>query len=85
MINKEILKKQILYRSSHRGTKEMDLLLGTFVKKHLDSFDESELNDLKILLEIDDSILENWYFKSINNNKIKPNIVVNKLKEFKLK
>ena len=27
MINKEILKKQIIYRSSHRGTKEMDLLL----------------------------------------------------------
>tara|TARA_B110000014_G_scaffold256440_1_gene239540 strand:- start:48 stop:305 length:258 start_codon:yes stop_codon:yes gene_type:complete len=85
MINKEILKKQILYRSSHRGTKEMDLLLGTFVKKHLDSFDESELNDLKILLEIDDSILENWYFKNISNSKIKKNIVVNKLREFKLK
>ena len=40
MINKEILKKQIFYRSSHRGTKEMDLLLGTFVKKHIDSFDD---------------------------------------------
>ncbi len=85
MINKEILKKQILYRSSHRGTKEMDLLLGNFVKKYLDIFGESELNDLKILLEIDDSILENWYFKNISNSKIKKNIVVNKLREFKLK
>ena len=28
----EILKKKILYRSSYRGTKEMDLLLGSFVK-----------------------------------------------------
>ena len=68
-----------------RTQNDLDVQLINFVKKHLDSFDESELNDLKILLEIDDSILENWYFKSINNNKIKPNIVVNKLKEFKLK
>ena len=33
MANNEILKKQIIYRSTHRGTKEMDLLLGNFVKK----------------------------------------------------
>ena len=33
--NKEILKKQIIYRSTHRGTKEMDLLLGNFVKKKI--------------------------------------------------
>ena len=36
MINKKNLKKQIIYRSSHRGTKEMDLLLGSFVKKNID-------------------------------------------------
>ena len=34
MTNKEILKKQIIYRSTHRGSKEMDILLGNFVKKH---------------------------------------------------
>ena len=27
----EVLKKRILYRSNHRGSKEMDLLLGNFV------------------------------------------------------
>ena len=37
MINKEILKKQIIYRSTHRGTKEMDLLLGNFVKKYINN------------------------------------------------
>ena len=36
MTNKEILKKQIIYRSMHRGFKEMDLLLGNFVKKYID-------------------------------------------------
>ena len=36
MTNKEILRKQIIYRSMHRGSKEMDLLLGYFVKKNID-------------------------------------------------
>ena len=58
MTNKEILKKQIIYRSTHRGTKEMDLLLGNFVKKNIDQFTDSELKDLENLLEIDDEILQ---------------------------
>ena len=37
MINKEVLKKQIIYRSTHRGSKEMDILLGNFVKKYIDN------------------------------------------------
>ena len=40
MTNKEILKKQIIYRSTHRGFKEMDLLLGNFVKKYINKFNE---------------------------------------------
>ena len=44
MINKEILKKQIIYRSMHRGSKEMDLLLGSFVKKHINKFDSKLKN-----------------------------------------
>ena len=47
MPNKEILKKQIIYRSMHRGTKEMDLLLGNFVRKHVKEFNITELMDLE--------------------------------------
>ena len=49
MTNKDILKKQIIYRSTHRGTKEMDLLLGNFTKKNINIFNDSELNDLNNL------------------------------------
>ena len=31
------LKKKVLYRSEHRGTMEMDLLLSNFVKKNVNS------------------------------------------------
>tara|TARA_B100000686_G_C15958318_1_gene556885 strand:- start:52 stop:306 length:255 start_codon:yes stop_codon:yes gene_type:complete len=84
MTNKEILKKQIIYRSMHRGTKEMDLLLGSFVKKYIDVLDIIELKDLEKLLLIEDEIISKWYFK-INSNDSIPNTKVSlMLKKFKL-
>ena len=52
MTNKKILKKQIIYRATRRGSKEMDLLLGNFVKKHIDELNATELKDLAKLLFI---------------------------------
>ena len=39
ILNVEQLKKKIIYRSNYRGTKEMDKLLGAFVKKYIDVLD----------------------------------------------
>ena len=84
MINNEILKKQIIYRSTHRGTKEMDLLLGTFVAKNINSFDDLELNDLNNLMKIDDEILREWLFEKNNKFLLPVNKVLLLLKKFKL-
>tara|TARA_B100001167_G_C16547612_1_gene201948 strand:+ start:272 stop:526 length:255 start_codon:yes stop_codon:yes gene_type:complete len=84
MTNKETLKKQIIYRSIHRGSKEMDILLGSFVKKYVEEFNEVDLKDLHNLLLIEDEILYHWYFKKRNNGKILNSKVSKKLKKFKL-
>ena len=42
----ENFKKKLLYRSSYRGTKEMDILLSSFVKKNINNFNETELHSL---------------------------------------
>ena len=84
MTNTEVLKKQIIYRSMHRGTKEMDLLLGNFVKKYIDKFNSNELKDLDKLLFIDDDLLYKWYFEKISNNTIPNTKVSAMLKNFKL-
>ena len=82
--NKEILKKQIIYRSMHRGTKEMDLLLGNFVKKYVDELNATELKDLEKLLFIEDEIIYKWYIKK-NSDKLIPKTKVSiMLKNFKL-
>ena len=63
MKSNENLKKKIIYRSMHRGTKEMDLLLGAFVKKYIDNLNFDELNDLSELLGFDDDVIKEIYFK----------------------
>ena len=83
MTNKEILKKQIIYRSTHRGTKEMDLLLGNFVKKNIGKFTDSELKDLINLIETEDEILQKWFFDKNNENLVPFNKISKMFKEFK--
>ena len=59
----ENLKKKIIYRSSYRGTKEMDILLSSFVKKYLDKLNEKELYELEKILDLDDETINNFYQK----------------------
>ena len=84
MTDKDILKKQITYRSSHRGSKEMDILLGRFVKKYINKFDFQELNKLNDLLSLEDEVLYSWYYKKKNVKEIPVNKISEILKNFKL-
>ena len=84
MTNKENLKKQIIYRSTHRGTKEMDLLLGSFVRKNINNLNDLELKDLDNLMHIEDEILQKWYLNQDANTSVPVNYITKKLKEFKL-
>ena len=83
MTNNEILKKKIIYRSEHRGSKEMDLLLGNFVKKYINIFNNQELNDLSNLLFLEDEIIYSWYFNRNSFSNIPDTKVSQLLKKFK--
>ena len=60
------LKKMLVYRSQYRGTKELDKLIGNFVKKNIDKFNLDQLKELEKFLTFDDDTLYRFY-----NNKIK--------------
>ena len=62
----------------------MDMLLGKFVQKHIDKFNDNELKELENLLLIEDEIIYNWYFKNENNNKLTDNKLSSLLKKFRL-
>ena len=83
MINIDELKKKIIYRSNYRGTKEMDKLLGTFVKTYIDNLNEKDLVSLEKLLDIDDTNLYNFYNDLKTDIEIENNSVTSLFKNFK--
>ena len=71
----ELLKNKIKYRSSYRGTKEMDLLLSSFASKYTDSFSYAELIKLDDFMNCSDEDINNFYsdrkpIQSFNDKKI---------------
>ena len=81
-INTDVLKKKIIYRSIYRGTKEMDTLLGSFVKKYIDVFNNTELIDLIELLDLDDENLYKFNQGEEISIKINVNTVTELFKNF---
>ena len=52
-------RKRALYRATHRGTMEMDWLLGRFAKAHLENIDRESLAYFERFLEQPDPTLQN--------------------------
>ena len=80
----EQLKKKIIYRSSYRGTKEMDTLLSSFVNDYIDKLNLNDLNNLYEFLKTDDVELYNIKNYKLDNLKIKKNKIFNLYKNYKL-
>ncbi len=80
----ELLKKKLLYRASYRGTKEMDILLSSFVKKHINTFDKKQLEELERFLEFEDEIILNFYNNESSPIKIEKNLISKDFKNFKI-
>ncbi|MCB1413812.1 MAG: succinate dehydrogenase assembly factor 2 [Xanthobacteraceae bacterium] len=47
-------RKRLLYRCWHRGTREMDLILGRFADAHIDRLSDAELAEFERLIEAHD-------------------------------
>ena len=76
--NIDDLKKKIIYRSTYRGTKELDKLLSTFTRSIINQLNEDELVDLSSLLELDDENLYKF------NQGLSPSVDIEKNKVSKL-
>ena len=83
--NIEVLKKKIAYRSSYRGTKEMDLLLGSFVKDIINDLNQNDLTTLLNFLELDDEKLYKINQGIKTNVSIEENKITNLFIKYKLK
>lgn len=52
--------KRIKYRANHRGTQEMDIILGGFVEEKVTGFDSTMLDRLEALMNETDADLYQW-------------------------
>ena len=81
--NKEDLKNKIIYRASYRGTKEMDILMISFVNSLINKLEIAELQELSELVNLDDEILKDIKYKISKKNKNQSNII-KKFQEFNI-
>ena len=80
----EIFKKKLIYRAGYRGTKEMDILLSSFVNKYINDFDENLLVELEKFLNFEDEIILNFYNLNIIEKEIDENKVAKIFQKFRI-
>jgi antitoxin CptB len=81
MDNIENRRKRLIFRSWHRGTREMDLIMGSFAESYVPEMDEAELNMYEELLHTPDPDVYDW----VSGQKPVPANVVNPVIEKLLK
>jgi antitoxin CptB len=63
---KNEFENKLIYRSWHRGTKELDLILGNFIEDNISDMKETEIKVYEDLLASEDPEIYNWIVKSEN-------------------
>ncbi|MBS7542881.1 succinate dehydrogenase assembly factor 2 [Ancylobacter oerskovii] len=53
-------RRRLLFRAWHRGTREMDLLMGRFADALLPEMSEEEVDAFELLIEIEDPDILYW-------------------------
>lgn len=84
-MNKQDLSKKILYKSSNRGWKENDILLGEFTKENIHLMNEEQLKDLDQLLDQSDVDIFSWITKKTPVPKNIDNEVMHMLQRYQYK
>ena len=53
-------RRRLLFRATHRGTKENDIMIGGFVAARLATLDHAEMDALEAVMELPDTVLADW-------------------------
>jgi antitoxin CptB len=56
----DVRRRKILFRSWHRGIREMDLIMGKFADAHIGDLTDAELDVYEALIEVPDRDLFAW-------------------------
>jgi antitoxin CptB len=59
-MNDENRRQRLLFRSRHRGMRELDRLMGSFAEVHVPAFTPEQLAQFEAILELNDPDMFNW-------------------------
>ncbi len=56
----DVRRRRLLFRATHRGTHENDLLVGGYVAARLEALSEADMAALEEIMELPDNDLADW-------------------------
>jgi len=56
----DLRRRRLLFRATHRGTKENDIMIGGFVADRLAQLTDSDMDALEAVMELPDTDLADW-------------------------
>jgi antitoxin CptB len=59
----DALRRKLLWRATHRGLKELDLVLGGFAKVHVGDLEARELDEFSEIVSLPDNDLFAWLMR----------------------
>ncbi|MFL2837225.1 MAG: succinate dehydrogenase assembly factor 2 [Alphaproteobacteria bacterium] len=79
---KNEFQNRLIYRSWHRGTKELDLILGNFISENIDVMSDDEIKEFEALLNSEDPDIYKWIVKFETPNDKYLNGIIIKIREY---
>jgi antitoxin CptB len=80
----DVRRRRLGFRAWHRGTREMDLLLGRFADAEAAKFDEQSMASFEALLEVPDPDLYNWITGTEETPALYDTALLRRLRDFHL-
>ncbi len=78
----ETRRRRASYRAHHRGTKEMDVLVGRYADAHLGDYSAEQVARFERFLTIPDPALQQWIFSGEGFSGIEFEDLVNDIRAF---
>ncbi len=78
----EVRRRRALFRASHRGTKEMDWMLGKFAEAKLPGMSDPRLSAFELLLTVPDPQINDWLLKPENCDNPRYIEIIANIREF---
>lgn len=79
---KNEFQNKLIYRSWHRGTKELDLILGNFISENIQNLSDNEIENYEILLNCEDPDIYKWIVNQEEPNKTTLKDLISKIRAY---